>query len=121
MAATKTPSVWVNSVSVAASTPYTSTNLPLTGYGAIISISILNGGTGPTTAASVQFWQSPDGGTHWYKYGAALAQASLVAGADNTWSQAIPMTINMLRAVISGNTGQAITARLEVVEVTEVS
>jgi hypothetical protein len=121
MAVTKTASVWVNSVSVAANTPYTSSNLALVGYGAMISISILNGGTGPTVGASVQFWQSPDGGTKWYKCLGALAQASLVAGVDNTWSQEISMKINMLRAVISGNTGQAVTARLEVVEVADVN
>lgn len=120
MATTKVVTVLMNDVSVSASGSATSTTLDLQdGYGAALAIKITNGATGPTVAANAQIYASPDN-SNFYKFGGAL-QAQLGNGIVTSWIVPIPIAIKYLYVIVTGNTGQAVTARVSGTEVTEVS
>lgn len=120
MATTKVVTVLMNDVSVSAAGTATSTTLDLQdGYGAALAIKITNGATGPTETANAQVWASPDN-TVFYKFGGAM-QAQLGNNVVTSWTVPIPMTIKYLYVIVTGNTGQAVVARVSGTEVTEVA
>jgi hypothetical protein len=120
MATTKVVTVLMDNVSVGAGGSATSTTLDLQdGYGAVLAIKITNGATGPTVAANAQIWASPDN-SNFYKFGGAM-NSTLGNGVVTSWIVPIPMAIKYLYVIVTGNTGQAVVARVSGTEVTEVS
>lgn len=89
------------------------------GYGALLQIKVTNGATGPTLAAQAQIQTSPDN-TNWYKFGGALI-ATLGNGIITSWGIPIPIGVKYLKVTSGSNTGQNVTIRVSVTEVTEVS
>ena len=120
MASTKAVTVLFNDVTLAPATPQTSALWTLTtGYGGLLNIKVTNGATGPTLAAQAQIQASPDN-SHWYNFGGALL-AQLGNSIVTSWSIPIPVGVEYLQVVISGNTGQNVTVRAEGAQVTAIS
>jgi hypothetical protein len=119
MPTSKVVTVIADNATVTAATPYTSSTLTWDdGYGGILAIKITNGATGPTVAASVQIWVSPDN-TNYYMFGGAL-NSTLGNGVITSWTVPILIGVKYLYAIVSGNTGQNVTARISGTEVTGV-
>lgn len=84
-----------------------------THYGATISCKLTNGGTGPTIAAQVQIEVSQDN-SEWYQFGGPLV-GGLTASQVVSWGGIdIPFGVEFLRVVTGSNTGQAVTADIDV-------
>lgn len=121
MASTKVATVLDNNVTLTASAAaHTSTVWELlTGYGAVLYFKITNGATGPTVAAQLQIWTSPDG-TNWYKLGGAFI-ATLGNGVITSNSAPIPIGHKYCEVISGSNTGQDVVIRVEGTEVTAIS
>ncbi len=78
-----------------------------TGYGAIISVQITNGATGPTVGCTCTIEGTYDGGTNWFPIKEMTAYITALAVYD--WLVEIPMAVQEVRSVFTGNTGQAVT------------
>jgi hypothetical protein len=83
-----------------------------------VVIKLTNGGTGPTVAAQVQVEVSLDN-SNWYEHGGPVVGGTANSG---IYSQTviIPDWIQYVRAVAGSNTGQNVTCRAEVGEVSAV-
>jgi hypothetical protein len=88
-----------------------------TKYGGLLTAKITNGGTGPTVPAQVNIYTSGDNTN--FKLFAALVGDS-VAGSVNEWAVDIPAAAMYVRADVTGNTAQAVTAECFVQELTTV-
>ena len=88
------------------------------GFGAQLHLKLTNGGTGPTLAAQVQIEVSPDD-TNWYEFGGPFV-GSTVNSAVVSVSVDIPIGIEFVRTVSGTNTGQDVTVRAELSEITSV-
>ena len=121
MATTKAVTVVFNDVAlVAAAGDQTSAAVNLTdGYGGVAEVKLTNGGTGPTVAAQVQIEVSADD-TNYYKFGGPLA-GSVTSSAVRSWVIDIPIGVQYVRGVAGSNTGQNVTVRMEMSEVTAVA
>lgn len=121
MATTKTVTVVHNDVTLTAAagdTTSSSVNL-LDGYGAMAHIELTNGGTGPTIAAQTQIEVSPDD-TNWYEYGGPLI-GTTGNSEVSFWNVPLDKGIAYVRFVSGSNTGQDVTLRVEVTEVSAVN
>jgi hypothetical protein len=111
VATTKTSGSLQASASNAAAATTTSSTLDAsTGYGAIITSKITNGGTGPTVACTATLNVSPDG-TTWYFW--TSQTASTTASAVATMPFEVPMHAIKAQIVFTGNTGQAVTVEAQ--------
>ena len=77
------------------------------GYGATVTVQIINGGTGPTLPANLTLAVSADNTTYvtW-----AQDTAGVVASTTYSFGYQLPPEIAYARVVVTGNTGQAVTA-----------
>lgn len=121
MATTKALTVMHDNVTLTASAADTvATPVDLTdGYGGLLHIKLTNGATGPTVAAQVQVEASADN-SNWYKLGGAL-KGSTTNAAVSSWCMDIPAGVMYLRTTSGSNTGQNVTLRVELAEITAVS
>lgn len=121
MALTKTrTSIW-SGVTLAVGTPQTSSVINLTGsYGATISIKITNGATGPTLPAQVQVKTANDTvPTLLADYCGVLVGPTSNSG-TSSWVIEIPIGVEAVELVGSGNTGQSVTLDADISIVTAV-
>ena len=120
MATTKALTVVRDDVTMTASAgDATSAALDLTdGYGAIAHIKLTNGGTGPTVAAQVQVQVSADD-SNYYDYGGALV-GSTANSAVVSWNIPLDKSVMYVEFVTGSNTGQDVTMRIEVAEVSAI-
>lgn len=119
MASTKTTNVLFNDQSLSAGGgDQTASQAMTTGYGGLLSIKLTNGATGPTVPAQAQVNFSHDN-SNWYNEGGAL-----VGLTDNngviSWNLEIPIGVKNVQVVAGSNTGQAVTIRAEVTDVTAI-
>ena len=121
MATTKANTVVLNDVTMTAGAGDVTTDGPDLddGYGGIAYVKLTNGGAGPTIAAQVQIEVSADD-ANWYEFGGALV-GSVTSLAIRSWTVDIPIGILHIRTVTGSNTGQNVTVRVDVAEVTAVS
>ena len=121
MATTKANTVVLDDVAMVAGAGNVTTDGPDLddGYGGLAYVKLTNGGTGPTVAANVQLQVSGDN-ANWYNLGGAL-QGSVTASAIRQWVVDIPIGALYIQVVTGSNTGQNVTVRVEVAEVTAVS
>lgn len=120
MAITKVrTSIWSSTTLTAGAGDTTSSTIDLSaGYGAVVDISLVNGGTGPTIAAQVQVQVAADAaGTLWVNYGGPLV-GSVTLSVTSSWSVEIPIGVEALRLVAGSNTGQNVTVNADVSNVT---
>jgi hypothetical protein len=120
MASTKVVTVLHNNVTLTAgagNTTSSSVNLD-DGYGAQLHVKLTNGATAPTVPAQTQVQVSPDD-SNWYDFGGPLKGGTANSGVYS-WSLDIPMGVEYVRCVSGSNTGQNVTARAELSEVTAV-
>ncbi|MDD3952216.1 MAG: hypothetical protein PHW59_13960 [Desulfobacterales bacterium] len=89
------------------------------GYGGQLFIKVTNGATGPTIAATVQVWASPDN-SNWYKLGGELG-STLGNAIISTWSIPIGIGVEFVKVVSGSNTGQNVTIRVEGTEISAIS
>ena len=89
------------------------------GYGGQLYLKVTNGATGPTVAAVLQIYASPDDTTY-YKFGGALG-STLGNDAVTTWSIPIPIGVEFIRVMSGSNTDQDVVVRVEGSEVTAIS
>lgn len=117
MASTKTVTVNSNNVTLTAGAgDTTSTAVDLAdGYGALFNIKLTNGATGPTIAAQVIVQASPDN-SNWYELAGPLVGSTANNGVVS-WTLRIPVEVKFVRTVAGSNTGQDVTLRGEVTEV----
>jgi hypothetical protein len=108
MAATKALSTIIAAAtSNAAGGTTTGTAVDLTTkYGALVTIKITNGATGPTVAAQANVYTSGDGTNFKLFYTIA---ANTTASAVNEWAIDIPAAAMYVRVDVTGNTVQAVT------------
>jgi len=121
MASTKALTVMHDNVTLTASAANTvATAVDLAdGYGGLLHVKLTNGATGPTVAAQVQVEGSADN-TNFYNLGGAL-KGSVANSAVSSWCMDIPAGVKYLRTTSGSNTGQNVTLRVELVEITAVS
>lgn len=121
MASTKVVTVLDSNVTLTAGAgDHTSSVATLTtGYGGELHIKHTNGATGPTLASQSQVWASADN-SNWYKFGGALI-AQLGNNAITSWSIPIPIGVGYLEVISGSNTGQNVTLRAEIMQVTAIS
>lgn len=84
-----------------------------THYGASISCKLTNGATGPTVAGQVQIQVSQDN-TEWYDFGGPLIGDTPNSAVVSWGGIEIPIGVEFLRVVTGSNTGQDITADIDV-------
>ena len=122
MATTKGVTVLFNDVAlVAAAGDQTSAAADLAdGYSATASVKLTNGATGPTVAAQVQIQTSPDN-SNWYAFGGSLVGSTVNSAVVSWGGIEIPMGVKYVRGVAGSNTGQNVTVRMEITEVSAVS
>ena len=89
------------------------------GYGGILGVKITNGATGPTIAAVVQVWWSPDS-SNWYKLGGALG-STLGNAVVSSWPVPIQIGIKYIKVVSGSNTIQDVVIRAEGTEVSAIA
>jgi len=89
------------------------------GFGGQLYIEVTNGATGPTVAAILQIYASPDDTTY-YKFGGALG-STLGNNAVTTWSIPIPIGVEFIRVMSGSNTDQDVVVRVEGSEVTAIA
>ena len=121
MSATKTVTVLDDNVTLTAGGGDHTSSIwsLLTGYGAVLYLKITNGATGPTLAAQMQVWGSPDN-SNYYKIGGALV-ATLGNSVITSLSVPIPIGHKYVKVVSGSNTGQNVTLRAEGTEVTAIA
>jgi len=121
MAATKTSTVHQNNVTLtAAAGDTTSTAADISAsYGAILTIKLTNGATGPTIAAQVIVEISHDNSI-FYQLAGPLVGSTANNGVVS-WSLRIPVEAKFVRTVSGSNTGQNVTLRSEITEVSALS
>jgi len=89
-----------------------------TGYQAILSITLTNGGTGPTVPAQCIVQTANDtAGTLFVNYTGPLTN-SVTASAVGQWTVVIPLGSNAFRTVCGSNTVQNVTLNADYVMVT---
>jgi len=104
--ATKTARTLIASASLAvAGTASGSLDLRTT-FGALVTVRVTNGGTGPTVAPTVTINVSTDNGT-WRQYTAVQSNTGNSVVTDFVFD--IPATVMYVQVSITGNTGQAVT------------
>lgn len=121
MASTKVVTVLDNDVTLTASASDNTSAIWTIddGYGGELYIKITNGATGPTVAAQVQVWASPDS-SNWYKFGGALV-STLGNAIITSWSIPIPIGVEYVKVVSGSNTVQNVTIRSEGTEITAIA
>jgi hypothetical protein len=121
MASTKTVTVIHNDATLTAGAgDTTATAVDLAdGFGALLHIKLTNGATGPTLAARCQVQLSPDN-SNWYNFGGQLFGSTANNGVMSANIE-IPIGAKYLRTVSGSNTGQNVTLRVEISEVTALS
>lgn len=108
MAATKTNASIYASGSVTAGGTGTGTAYDLrTAYGAVLLITMTNGGTGPSTLMSAYIYYSSDGSTNRL---AAKVGADTVASSVTAFSFEVPIGVMYVNVIFKDHTGQAVTA-----------
>ena len=123
MATTKPLTVLDNDVALVASAgaeAHTSGLATLTGgYGALLYLKLTNGATGPTAAAACQIYVSPDN-TNWYKH---VPWSPGITANNATDSTVVKIDIGVKYLVVKSgsNTGQNVTIRAEIVEITDLN
>ena len=124
MATTKsTPLVMANDVTLTASAGDQTFTLSGTvpdlvdGYGAKVLIKITNGGTGPTLPADVTIERSFDN-SNWYADGALVGDS--VNSSVTSWQIPLDIEDKYIRVLAGGNTGQDVTCRVEIAEVSRI-
>jgi hypothetical protein len=107
MAATKSSSTIQASTANTAGSTLNSTTLDLTtAYGAVITGTMTNGGTGPTIACTATCQVSLDGTT--FDTWAAVTGVT-TASAVTAFAFEVPLHVIKTRVSFSGNTGQSVT------------
>ena len=107
MATTKADIILEASASNAAAATKTGTGVDLqTGYGAIVTGKITNGATGPTIGCDFVIQISFDNSA-WKEF--ARMTASVGNNDVNEWAVDIPVAVQFVRSVFTGNTAQAVT------------
>jgi len=122
MAATKVVQVLMDNVTLTAGAGDATSSLGTltTGYGAEVDVKITNGATGPTVAAQVQLQVSEDN-SNWYNLGGPLV-AQLGNGVITSWGGiSINPAAQYVQALAGSNTGQNVTCRVEVSQVTAIA
>lgn len=111
MAATHTSGTILASVSNAAGGTQTSSAINnATGYGAIVTAIVTNGGTSPTVGCTATLQVSSDGTTwHW----AGQQTAGVAASGVYPMLFDVSMHAIQARVTFSGNTGQAVTVEAQ--------
>lgn len=85
-------------------------------YGGMCTLSITNGGTGPTVPAYIRLEISYDN-SNWSSWTGNLT-AGVASGATYSWTFPLPIGVMYVRAAGGGNTGQNVTADADISEVT---
>lgn len=117
MPAAKTASTIWNDVAQSAGASTTSSAVNLTdAYAAHIDIRVTNGATGPTLPATIRIEYSPDN-TSWYPQTTDMP-ADLGNNVVTTFTWDVPPGVAYVRLQAGGNTGQAVTLRAQIVELT---
>ena len=119
MATTKADITLQSSTTNTAGSTATGTGVDLTdGYGAYVTAKITNGATGPTVGCDFVLDVSHDN-TNWKEF------SRVTAGTDNSgvyeWTVRIPIEVQHVRSVFTGNTGQSVTVECLGSEVSAVS
>jgi hypothetical protein len=117
MALTSAVSVLANDVTLTAGAADTTSSAidMRTEYGATAVIKLTNGATGPTVPAQVQIQVSPDN-SNWYNFGGDCVGSTTNNGIYQFMVDIPPGFY--VRSVAGSNTGQNVTARVELVRVT---
>ena len=121
MAAVKTVTVVRNNVTMttaAGNATSNSVNISV-GFGVVSYIKLTNGATAPTVAAQAQIELSPDD-SNWYKFGGPLI-GNLTDNGVEEFVTDIPVAAMFIRFITGSNTGQDVTMRIEVSEVSSVN
>ena len=121
MAATKTTEVIRNNVTMTAGAGNLNSNSVniSAGFGVVAFVKFTNGGTAPTVAAQAQIELSPDN-TNWYVFGGPQIGNLTDSGVESFITD-IPVAANYIRFVTGSNTGQNVTMRIEVTNVSAVT
>ena len=121
MAVTKAVTVLDNNVTLtAAAADHTSDVWTLDdGHGGELYIKVTNGATGPTVAAVVQIWASPDN-TNYYKFSGVLG-STLGNNIISSWSIPIPIGVEFIKVISGSNTGQDVVIRVEGSEISAIA
>lgn len=85
-------------------------------YGGMCTLSITNGGTGPTVPAYIRLEISYDNST-WTNWTGNLT-AGVASGVTYPWTFPLPIGVMYVRAAGGGNTAQDVTANAFISEVT---
>jgi len=118
MAATHTSgSLQASASNTAGSTTTSSTLDNTTGYGAIITAKVTNGGTGPTIACTVTLNVSADGST-FYQW--ATQTAGVTASTSYPMAFEVPLHAIKANIVFSGNTAQTVTVEAQYQQTTAI-
>lgn len=111
MASTHSSGSLQTSTTLAAGGTQTSNTLDnTTGYGALITAKVTNGGTGPSTACVVTLNVSPDGTTFYFKESQA---AGTTASTVYPFFFDVPLHAVKAQLVFSGTTGQSVTVEAQ--------
>ena len=84
-----------------------------THYGASLSAKLTNGATGPTVAGQIQIQVSQDN-SEWYDFGGALVGDTANSAVVSWGGIDIPIGVEFVRIVTGSNTGQNVTADVDV-------
>lgn len=118
MAATKTSSAILASVSNAAAGTKTSSTINLTtSYGGLVTGKVTNGATGPTLGCTMTLNVSPNGSTF---YPWAAGTAATANSAVTTFGFEIPLGALYANVVFTGNTAQSVTVEAQAEWVTAI-
>lgn len=126
MAATKSVSTILASVSVPAGGTKVAPNAAGVGFTANISTDyegellwkLTNGATPPTIAATITIYVSPDNGANWFEYYSIIGDA--IANSVNSGAIRIDAANMYVKADVYGNTVQAVTAQILVERLTAI-
>jgi hypothetical protein len=118
-APTKTARVLQTSSSNAAAATTTGTALDLTTkFGGLATLTITNGGTGPTIACDAVLEVSRDN-TNWTEF--SRQTAGVAISTVYTFNIDVPISVMYVRSKFTGNTGQAVTVAGTFMEVTTIA
>lgn len=122
MSTTKVATVlWSSQVLTALAGDTPSAVVDLTdGYGAVVSVRLTNGATGPTYPAEVQVRTSEDN-VGWYNHGGILVGGTANNEVAEWGGLQIPAETQYLQLVAGSNTGQDVVVDAILSELTEVS
>ncbi len=121
MAATKTRSSLASALTMTASAgDVTSSAVTLTtGYGASLNATLTNGATGPTVAGQIQIRLSNDNTTY-TNFGGPLIGKTSNSGVSSWAGIRIPIGTQYVKIVTGSNTGQNVTAEVDISEVSTI-